>query len=122
MNTFVRHRRPRVVRHVGGSGGSPGEWCTASAAATTADRSNGGAAPTILLGSGADDVIATVIPPVTRSAIANDALNAAAMIGNVLVDRSDILPPGQVYRGSILLSPRAALDGGVHPTARAGHG
>jgi hypothetical protein len=62
---------------------------------------NGGAAETIVVGSGANDAVATIIPLVTRNTIANDALNAAPLIGRVLRDRSDVLPPGQVYRGGV---------------------
>ena len=65
--------------------------------ATTAPAgSNGGAAVTIIVGSGPDDASAPVIPPVTRNTIANDAVNAAAVIGRASGDRSDVLPPGQV--------------------------
>ena len=63
--------------------------------------SNGGAAQTILVGSGADDVSAPVIPPVTRNTIANDAVNATPKIGRLSMDQSDVLPPGQVYRGGV---------------------
>jgi hypothetical protein len=63
--------------------------------------SNGGAAQTILVGSGADEVSAPVIPPVTRNTFANDAANATPKIGRLSMDQSDVLPPGQVYRGGV---------------------
>jgi hypothetical protein len=63
--------------------------------------SNGGAAQTILVGSGADEVSAPVIPPVTRNTIANDATNATPKIGRLSMDRSDVLPAGQVYQGGV---------------------
>jgi hypothetical protein len=62
---------------------------------------NGGAAATIVVGSGANDVVAPIIDLVTRNTVVNDALNAAPLIGRVLGDRSDVLPPGQVYRGGL---------------------
>jgi nuclear transport factor 2 (NTF2) superfamily protein len=37
---------------------------------------------TIIVGSGADDACAPIIPPVTRNTIANDALNAAAALAD----------------------------------------
>ncbi len=63
--------------------------------------SNRGAAVTIIVGSGADDGSAPVVPPVTRNTIANDAVNATPKIGRVSMDRSEVLPPGQVYRGGV---------------------
>jgi hypothetical protein len=62
---------------------------------------NGGAAATIVVGSGANDVDASIIPLVTRNTVVNDARNAAPLIGRVLRDRSDVLPPGEVYRGGV---------------------
>jgi hypothetical protein len=62
---------------------------------------NGGAASTIVVGSGANDAVGTIIPLVTRNTIANDALNAAPLIGRALGDRSEVLPPEQVYRGGL---------------------
>jgi hypothetical protein len=62
---------------------------------------NGGAAETVVVGSGANDASGSIIPLVTHNTIANDALNAAPLIGRVLTDRSDVLPPGQVYRGGV---------------------
>src|SRR4029077_920433 len=47
---------------------------------------NGGAASTIVVGSGANDAVGTIIPLVTRNTIANDAPNAAPLIGGVLGD------------------------------------
>jgi hypothetical protein len=63
--------------------------------------SNGGAAATIILGSGANEAGAANIPPVTRNTIANDALTAAPVIGRLSGDRSAVLPPEQVYRGGL---------------------
>ena len=63
--------------------------------------SNGGAAVTINVGSGADDAGAANIPPVTRNTIANDALSAAPVIGRLSGDRSAVLPPDQIYRGGL---------------------
>lgn len=54
----------------------------------------------IIVGSGADDASAPIILPVPRNTIANDAVNAAAVIGRASGDRSDLLPPGQVYRAA----------------------
>ena len=80
----------------------PGNGTGASGPATTAPTgSNGGAAVTLLVGSGANDAGAASIPPVTRNTIANDALNAAPVIGLVSGDRSGVLPPEQVYRGGL---------------------
>jgi hypothetical protein len=76
-------------------------------------NSNGGATSTIFVGSGANDVVATIIPLVTRNTIANDALNAAPLIGGVLGDRSDVLPAEQVYRGGLPVS----ASGGVSTEA-----
>jgi hypothetical protein len=107
---------PVTVADPNGASGSPG-FLTSSAmtggtsgllpASSTGVRgsaptgSNGGAAHTILVGSGADEVSAPVIPPVTRNTIANDAVNATPKIGRLSMDRSDVLPPGQVYRGGV---------------------
>jgi len=77
---------------------------------------NGGAAGTIVVGSGANDAGAPIIPLVTRNTIANDALNAAPLIGRVLGHRSDVLPPEQVYRGGLPVS----ASGGVS-TEASGH-
>jgi hypothetical protein len=74
---------------------------------------NGGAAETIVVGSGANDAVAPIIPLVTRNPIANDARNAAPLIGRVLGDRSDVLPPEQVYRGGLPVS----ASGGVSTEA-----
>jgi hypothetical protein len=52
---------------------------------------------TIIVGLGADDAGAPIIPPVTRNTIANDAVNAVAVIGPASGDRYEVLPPGQVY-------------------------
>ena len=86
----------------GGSGLLPGNNTGVPGLTTTAPTgSNGGAAVTIIVGSGADDAGAANIPPVTRNTIANDALSAAPVIGRVSGDRSAVLPPEQVYRGGL---------------------
>jgi hypothetical protein len=97
----------------GTSAGVPGLVTTAPA------RSNGGGAVTIPVGSGANDDGAANIPPVTRNTIANDALNAALLIGRS-GDRSAVLPPEQVYRGG---SPVTASGGFAMeaPGERAAH-
>jgi hypothetical protein len=70
--------------------------------ATTAPAtSNRGTAVTIVVGSGVDDASAQVIPRVTRNTIANDAVSATPQIGRLSMDRSDVLPPEQVYRGGL---------------------
>jgi hypothetical protein len=69
--------------------------------ATAPTGSNGGAAVTIIVGSGADEAGAASIPTVTHNTIANDALSAAPVIGRVSGDRSAVLPPEQVYRGGL---------------------
>ena len=94
---------------VTGSGGissmQPGNGSGVSGqTATSPNRSNGGATSTVFVGSGANDVVTTIIPLVTRNTIANDALNAAPLIRRVLGDRSDVLPPEQVYRGGVPVS------------------
>ena len=73
-----------------------------------AERIERGGRSTIFVGSGANDVVATIIPLVTRNTIANDALNAAPLIGRVLGDRSDVFPPEQVYRGGLPVSASGA--------------
>jgi hypothetical protein len=70
---------------------------------------NGGAAGPIVVGSGANEAVAPIIALVTRNTIVNDALRAAPQIGRLVVDRSDVLPLGQVYRGG---SPVTASGGG----------
>jgi hypothetical protein len=64
---------------------------------------------TIFVGSGANDIVAPIIPLVTRNTIANDALNAAPRIGRVLGDQSDVLAPEQAHRGGLA----ATTPGGV---------
>jgi hypothetical protein len=98
-----------------GSGGiasiQPGNSTRVPGLATTAPTgSNGGAAVTIVAGSGANDAGATIIPLVTRNTIANDALNAAPSIGRVVGDRSSVLPPGQVYRGGLTMTTPGAVS------------
>jgi hypothetical protein len=94
---------PSVVAGSGvGYGLQPGNSTSVPSLATTAPTgSNGGAAVTIIVGSGANDVGAASIPPVTRNTIANDALNPAPVIGRVSGDRSAVLPPDQIYRGGV---------------------
>jgi hypothetical protein len=72
---------------------------------------NGGAAATIVVGSGANDAVASIISPVTRNTVVNDALRAAPLIARVLRDRSDVLPPGQVYRGGVSTEVHEQRDG-----------
>jgi hypothetical protein len=72
--------------------------------------SNGRAAVTIIVGSGADDASAAIIPLVTRNTIANDALNAAPVIGRVSGDQSAVLPPGQVYRDGVPVTGPAGVS------------
>jgi hypothetical protein len=79
----------------GNSAGVPG------LATTAPTESNGGGAVTTTIGSGANDAGAATIPPVTRNAVANDALSAAPVIGRLSGDQSDVLPPEQVYRGGL---------------------
>ena len=79
----------------GNSPGVPGLTTTAPAG------SNGGAAVTIIIGSGADDASAPIIPPVTRNTVANDALSAAPVIGRASGDQPAVLPPEEVYRAGL---------------------
>ena len=96
---------------VGSPGVQPGNGTSASGPATTAPTaSNEGAAVTIVIGSGADDASAPIIPLVTRNTIANDALNAAPAIGRVSGDRSAVLPPGQVYRDGVPVTGPAGVS------------
>jgi hypothetical protein len=62
---------------------------------------NGGSTGPIVVGSGANDAVAPIIDLVTRDTVVNDALRAAPLFGRVLGDRSDVLPPGQAYRGGL---------------------
>ena len=82
----------------GVSGMQPG---SGTGVPTSTTGSSGGATAMIFVGSGANDILGPVIPSVTRNTIANDALNPAPQIGRVLGDRSDVLPPEQVYRGGV---------------------
>jgi hypothetical protein len=68
---------------------------------TPPSKPKGATSMRIVVGSGADDVSGQVVPPVTRNTIANDAVNASPQIGQLSMDRSDVLPPGQVYRGGV---------------------
>ena len=106
MSSLPRHRHPRVVRRDGLGG-------NLQHAAGQRHRPTGEPHTTIVVGSGANDVVGTIIPLVTRNTIANDALNAAPVIGGVLGDRSDVLPPEQVYRGGLPVS----ASGGVSTEA-----
>jgi hypothetical protein len=98
-----------------GSLGSPGvqtgNGTGAPGVATTSPTgSNGGAAVTIFVASGADDAGAPIIPPVTRNSIANDAVNAAPVIGRASWDRSAGFPPGQVYRDGVPVTGPAGVS------------
>jgi hypothetical protein len=85
-----------------GSGGTSGLLpANSSGVPTTPTGSSSGPKTTIFVGSGANDIVAPIIPLVTRNTIANDAVNAAPQIGRVSMDRSRVLPPGQVYRGNV---------------------
>ena len=66
--------------------------------------------PQGFLGSGANDAGAAIIPLVTRNTIANDALNAAPVIGRVSGDQSAVLPPGQVYRDGVPVTGPAGVS------------
>jgi hypothetical protein len=84
----------------GVSGLLPSSGTAVRPLATTAPAtSNRGTAVTIVVGSGADDAGATIIPPVTRNTIANDAINPRPQIGRVSLDRSEVLTRGQVHGG-----------------------
>jgi hypothetical protein len=96
---------------VGSPGVQPGNGTSASGLATTAPTgSNGGAAMTIVVGSGADDVSAPTIPPVTHNTIVNDALKVAPVIGRASGDRSADLPPGEVYRDGVPVNGPAGVS------------
>jgi hypothetical protein len=87
-----------ITGAAGISGMPPGDG---TGAPTSPTRSTGGAIVTIFVGSGANDILAPIIPLVTRNTIANDALNAAPQIGRVLHDRSDVFPSEQLHRGGL---------------------
>jgi hypothetical protein len=96
---------------LGSPGVQPGNGTGASGPATTAPTgSNGGAAVTINVGSGADDAGAANIPPVTRNTVANDALSAAPVIGRLSGDGSAVLPPDQIYRGGLPMTATVGLS------------
>jgi hypothetical protein len=97
----------------GNSTGVPGLVTSAPTA------SNGGAAVSINVGSGANDAGAASIPPVTRNTIANDALSAAPVIGRLAGDGSAVLPPEQVYRGGLPVTATVGFSLEV-PDQRAG--
>jgi hypothetical protein len=92
---------PSVISgYAGVYGLLPGNSAGVPGLATTAPTgSNGRAAATIIVGSGADEASAPIITPVTRNTIANDAVNPAPVIGRASGDRSAVLPPELVYRG-----------------------
>jgi hypothetical protein len=95
----------------GGSGLLPGNSPGVPGLTTSAPTgSNRGAAVTIVVGSGADDASAPIIPLVTRNTIANDALNAAPVIGRASGDDSPVLPPGQVYRDGVPVTSPARVS------------
>jgi hypothetical protein len=93
---------PAMSGSASGSGLLPGNSPGVLGLTTTAPTgSNGGDAVTIIVGSGADDASAPIIPPVTRNTVANDALSAAPVIGRLSGDDSSVLPPEQTYRGGL---------------------
>jgi hypothetical protein len=94
---------PSAMTGSGGiSGLLPANSTSVAVVATTSPTGpSGRATETLFVGSGANDIVAPIIPLVTRNTIANDALNAAPQIGRVLGDRSDVLPPGQPCRGGV---------------------
>jgi hypothetical protein len=111
-----------VADLAGISGMQPGSGTGAAGESATARHgSNGGAAATIFVGSGANDSMVPIIPLVTRNTIANDAPNAAPLIGRVMAHRSVVLPPGQDYRGGVatevdgLLAGQDTAEGPVKP-------
>jgi hypothetical protein len=71
---------------------------------------SGGAAGPIVVGSGANNAAAPIIALVTRDTVVNNALRAAPQISRVLVDRSDVLPIGQVYRGGSPVTASRAVS------------
>jgi hypothetical protein len=94
-----------------GSGPLPGNSPGVPGLTTTpTNGSNGGASATIVVGSGADDASAPIIPLVTRNTIANDVLRAAPVIGQLSGDRSAVLPPGQVYRDGVPVTGPAGVS------------
>src|SRR5262249_60008653 len=56
---------------------------------------NGRAAATIVVGSGANDAVASIITLVTRNTVVNDVLRAAPPIGGGVGDRLECFPPVQ---------------------------
>jgi hypothetical protein len=87
-----------ITGAAGISGMQPGNG---TGAPTSSTGSSKGASVTIFVGSGANDIVAPIIPLVTRNTIANDALNAAPQICRVLGDRSGGLPPEHVPPGGL---------------------
>lgn len=87
---------------IGGSGMQTATGAAGGGGATSAPTgTNGGAPVTIVVGSGANDLSALNIRPVTRNTIANDRIPPPPEIGRASGDRSAVLPPGQVYRGGL---------------------
>ena len=82
----------------GVSGMQPG---SGTGVPTSTTGSSGGATAMIFVGSGANDILAPIIPLVTRNTIANDALNPLPIIGRLSGERSAVLPPDLVYRGGL---------------------
>src|SRR5262245_17551235 len=73
---------PVMTGSVESPGVQPGTGTSASGPAATAPiGSKGGAAVTIIVGSGADDASGPIIPLVTRNTVANDDVNAAPVMG-----------------------------------------
>jgi hypothetical protein len=72
-----------------------------AAAASNGSASNVGNKATVVVGSGANDASSQAIPLVTHNTVANDAVNATPQIGHLSGQRSEVLPPGQVYRAGV---------------------
>jgi hypothetical protein len=62
---------------------------------------NAGAAVPIIVGSGANDASAPIIPPVTRNTLAQDVVIAVTVLNRGSGDGSAVLPSDQVYRGGL---------------------
>jgi hypothetical protein len=92
---------PALFVMTGASGISGMQPDNGTGASTSPTRSTGGATVTIFVGSGANDILAPIIPLVTRNTIANDALDAAPQIGRVLGDRWDVFAPEPVHGGGL---------------------
>jgi hypothetical protein len=81
---------------------------------------NGGAAVTIIVGSGTNDASTPTIPPVTRNTIANDAITVSTVVGLLSGDHSAVLPPEQFYRGGLPVTATVGFSTEV-PGQRAAH-